>query len=79
VGELLAIFERDREMLELRTVIEHTQDQSDRVHGEGHYVIVHKADESNNPICGKNQFRDPNTVTSKRIFRLRCLECSRKV
>jgi len=41
-------------------------------------VIVHKADENNNPICGKNQFRDPKTVTSKRIFRLRCLGCIRK-
>ena len=66
-------------MLELRTVIEHTQDQRDRVHGEGHYAIVHKADGfTNNPICGKNQFRDPKTVTSKRIFRLRCLECFRE-
>jgi len=64
-------------MLQPRTVIEHTQDQGDRVHGEGHYVIVHKADGNNMPACGRNAFRDPATVTSKRIFRLRCLECFR--
>lgn len=61
-----------------RTVIEYTDDVRDRLHGVGHYEVVHQLGGGSKPICGKDGFRaSKRGVTSKRIFRLPCLRCSR--
>ena len=61
------------------TIIEHTPDQKDLHHGLGHYEVVHYVDENQKVVCGKNvfKFRDPKTVTSKRIFQVNCVNCAR--
>jgi hypothetical protein len=66
-------------MAPYETIIELSEDHNDAVHGTGHYEIVHVLDETNNPICGASDFRDPRSVKSKRIMRSRCLRCHRGI
>jgi len=63
----------------IETIIEHSEDKKDAVHGVGHYEIAHVLDETNNPICNAHDFRNPRSVKSKRIFRLNCIKCSNHV
>jgi len=64
----------------IETIIEHSEDKKDAVHKVGHYEIVHiLSDETSGPVCGANNFRDPRSVKSKRIFRLNCIKCSNHV